>query len=310
MSAKQPQTAIVWLRTIPPERGVVLALLALALLLWWGALASFPRPVEVTVFAVGDGNAVLVRTPGGHTVLIDGGSRNTPDVGQQVLMPNLLLRGIHRLDAIIVSHPDSDHLNGLATVMDTLPVNLLVESAVPDNTNAYLQMEAVADHHHIPRRVAVAGDRLSLGDHVTLDILAPGPVLLANSASDTNNNSIVCLLTYQHASLLFTGDLEEAGEEALLARGSNIQAQVILVAHHGSRHGSSTAFLAAVHPTLAIISTQGGPHTGLPHPDALARLRTAGISVWRTDVYGQIALTTTGTQWRLQTFLTGDSTEP
>lgn len=289
-------------RKIAPERFVLLVLALLAVLVWGYVIGTRPRPLEVVAFAVGDGDSFLIRAPSGRAVLIDGGSRTFGNIGKQVLVPNLHLYGVRRLDAVIVTHPDTDHVNALDEVLAAVPVGLLLESGTTSDTPEYQQFCTQAQRRHVPRRLVRAGDRLQLGGGVTLHMLAPGHTLLHGTNSDTNSNSVVCLLTYGKSRLLFTGDLEGEGEAGLLARGGDLQADILCVAHHGSRYGTSPALLDAVHPTQAIISARGSTAAGHPHPETLARLQRRGIIIWRTDIHGQLRLTTTGAEWSVEPY--------
>ncbi|HEY3415751.1 MAG TPA: MBL fold metallo-hydrolase, partial [Armatimonadota bacterium] len=120
--------------------------------------------------------------------------------------------------------------------------------------------------------------------------------------ADENNNSVVCLLEYGKARMLFAGDLQEAGEQALLARKADLRADVLKVGHHGSHTGTSEAFLQAVHPRWAVVSCSGNLSSGFPHEEVLARLRDHGAQILRTDVSGQVRLTTYGGEWKVGTF--------
>jgi competence protein ComEC len=297
------QQLVARLRVIPPERFVLALLVVVALAAWITVAATWPKPLAVTVFAVGNGNAVLVQAPGGRAVLYDGGSRRDDDVGDRVLVPNLLLRGVRHLDAVIVSHPDSDHINGLADVFDDVKVDTVLESGSFCDTREYAQLQDALRSRHIPSQTVRAGDRLNIGDGVTLSVLAPGSRLLAGTESDTNNNSVVCRLDYGTSRLLLTGDSEDPEERQLLAANADVRAQVLLVAHHGSARSTSRTFLAAVHPTFAVISTDARAQRGLPARDTLDRLRGARVRTFRTDNDGQITLTTRGdAHWHVETY--------
>lgn len=287
------------LRTVAPERLLLLAALLFVAVLWWWAYAVQPRPLRVVVFAVGKGDAILIQAPGDRAVLIDGGSSNLPRVGEQVLAPNLSLQGIHQLDAVIATHPDSDHVNGLSAVFDAMPVRRFLCPWRSADNACYQQLCAQAAARGIPRHTLRAGDRINLGPEVRLRVLAPENVPPSDDA-DTNNASLVCLLEYRHARMLLTGDLETAGEEALLQRHVDLHADILKVAHHGSRNGSGDAFLAAVRPTWAVISAPGTAEH--PHRETLARLQRHGIHVLRTDVQGQLILTTDGDGWRIHPY--------
>ncbi len=289
-------------RRIAPERYLLLLLALLAAGLWLAAYLSLPRPLEVVSFSVGDGDCFLIRAPSGRNVMIDCGSHDFKDIGARVIVPNLLLLGVHRLDAIIISHPDSDHVNGYPDVLDALPVGMLLDPEIPDDLSQYQQVVELAKQKEIPRFRARAGEQLNLGGGVRLHLLAPVDPLITGTDSDTNNNCVVSMLEYRHARMLLTADLQQVGERAMLARGGNLRADIIEAAHHGSHNGCSEALLDTVKPFAAVISCNGDPNSGHPHPATLARLRQRGIRILRTDVLGQIHFTTYGKDWQVTSY--------
>lgn len=291
-----------WLRRVAPEHLLLLGLLAAAVGVWLLAARNLPRPLEVVAFAVGDGDAFLIRAPSGQTLLIDAGSRTVSDIGMRVLVPNLFLLGVRKLDAVLLTHPDSDHVNGLPAVLDALPVGRLLDPDIPSEDTAYQQVVESAKLKEIPRYRVRAGDEVRLGPEVRLHILAPGQTLLAGTSSDTNNNSVVCLLEYRQARMLFTGDLQSEGERALLTSAGDYRADMLKIAHHGSRNGTGEALLDAVRPSCALISCRGASASDHPNATLLARLRQRGISIVRTDVHGQIRLATYGRGWQRTTY--------
>lgn len=290
------------LRKVPPEHFLLLLLAMTAVSLWMFVIHVLPKPLEVTFFDVGKGDAILIRGPKGRTVLIDGGSSNVPDVGKSLLVPNLMVLGVRRLDAIIMTHSDSDHINGIPAILTAIPVGMILDPEMPDEETCYQQLVTVASDKGIPRFRIRAGDEVNLGAGARLRILAPGTTLLTGTTSDTNNNSVVCLLEYRHARMLFTGDLESEGEHQLLAQHVDLHADVLKVAHHGSRNGTTTEFLHTVAPAMAVISCPTGGSGTHPAPETLARLRAGGIKILRTDVSGQIRLHTDGNGWQVKTF--------
>ncbi|MHB9023661.1 MAG: ComEC/Rec2 family competence protein [Armatimonadota bacterium] len=293
---------LTWLRRIAPERLVLLGLLLAAVGLWAGVVFSLPRPLEVVAFAVGDGDALLIRTPSGRTALIDGGSRSIPQVGEHVLAPNLLLLGVRRIDVMILTHPDSDHLNGLPAVLANLPTGRFLDTDPPCENTSYQRIREYVRRHAIPHDRLRAGSGITLDHETRLRVLSPTGQSF-EAPGDTNNGSVVCLLEYRGARMLFTGDLEAEGEQALLSRKASLRADVLKVGHHGSKTATSEAFLRAVRPRWAVISCSGNSSSGFPHPEVLARLRAHNTRFFRTDVSGQIRLTTYGGgEWRVKTF--------
>jgi competence protein ComEC len=288
------------LRRVAPER-LLLVILALVVLgLWLAVWRVLPRPLEVTALSVGDGDSYLIRAPSGRCVLLDGGSRSRLDIGAEVLVPNLLLLGVRRLDAVIISHPDADHVNGLPDVLDALPVARVLDPHLPGDNTDYQQIVEVCKENEIPRYRLRAGGQINIDRHTRLRVLAPGPRLLSGTSSDTNNNTLVCLLEFGSTRMLLTGDLEAEGEAALLARTGDLRADVLTAAHHGSRTGTSEALLNAVRPRVVVISSRGSEQH--PHEDTLRRLRDRGIRILRTDVHGQVRLRSDGRTWRTATF--------
>ncbi len=286
-------------RKVAPERFVLLGLLLVAVALWVVVLTMPSNTLTVTAFAVGEGDALLIRAPG-RTVLIDGGSRTMPDI-ERVLQSNLLLLGVRKVDAIVITHPDSDHLNALPGVMNTLPVGMLLDPGLPCETDTYRLLLATAERKRIPCYRIRAGDLLNLGGGARLRILAPCDDFVTDGEADDNNNSVVAMLEYGRARMLFTGDLEGAGEAKLLERGVDLRADVLKVAHHGSHNGTSELFLDAVDPSRAVISTRGAQSRDLE--PIMDRLRPRGIEILRTDVDGRIHLQTDGERWRVTTYL-------
>lgn len=286
------------IRKVAPERYLLALLFLCAVGLGYSAWRMLPRPLQVVSFAVGDGDAFLIRSPSGRCVLIDGGSRTVNDVGKQVLVPNLYLLGVHKLDAIIITHPDADHLNGLPAVLSAIPVGILLTGDGYSDSTPFQQVMSIAAERKVPLHHIHAGEELNLGGGAKLKVLAPGVEPLRNTGADDNNNSVVTRLDYRNTRMLFTGDLETTGEQALLAQAGELRADVLKVAHHGSAHCSIDPFLDAVKPSYALISAAG--NADHPNPKLLERLRARYITPWRTDVLGRLVLTTTGNGWQEQ----------
>lgn len=292
-----------WLRTISPERYLLFGLFLLASIACFWAATLFPRPLEVIALDVGKGDCLLLRGPEGKTVLIDGGSSDRPAPGENIIVPNLYILGVRRLDAIIVTHADADHVNGLPAVIAAMPVKLLLDTGAPTEDSGYQRLLAMASKRGVPYRRMAAGNFLRLGHDARLSMLAP----LAGDPHQGNDGSIVTMLNYQSTSMLFTGDLEAEGEARLLARyGSRLRADFLKVAHHGSASSSTQEFLQAVKPRYALLSCPGGTNAQHPSPAALSRLRQAGTSIFRTDVLGQIHLQSNGKHWQIRGFKNDD----
>ena len=152
---------------------MLLLLAVMAAVVWIVAFQLWPRPLEVVSFAVGKGDAFLIRSPNGRTVMIDGGSSEIPDVGNRILVPNLLLLGVRKLDAIIITHPDSDHYNGLSAVIKSLPVRMVLDPQMPCDNTPYLQLVATIRERKIPYFPLRAGACINFSPTCRLSVLAP-----------------------------------------------------------------------------------------------------------------------------------------
>ncbi len=250
----------------------------------WGAwtkafgLAHFTQALpedalHIHVLRVGKADAILLESPDA-AILVDCGTADTTDE----ILRYLDARGITRLDAVWISHPDADHRGGLQAVLETVPVNVVVESAYAESLE-----ELVPLPDALSLLQAEAGDRYTYGD-MAFEVLAPD-----RDYADANDASVVFRLRYGAFTMLFCGDIQEAGERALLESGENLHADVLKVAHHGSNSSTSAEFLALVQPAYAVISS-GVDRNMLPRNAVLKRLADAQVRVFRTDTDGTVVL--------------------
>jgi competence protein ComEC len=169
-----------------------------------------------------------------------------------------------------------------------MPVAMIFDSGQTYSGRAYRDAIAAAHAHRIPVLLARRGMRWSSGDGVSLNVLAPSLPFLADTGDDVNENSVVVMLHYRDFHELFMGDAGEASEARLLAQGDDLQEEVVKVGHHGSRYGSTPAFIAAVHPRIAIISVGRHNTFGHPAPRTIEAWRRFGVEILRTDQCGAI----------------------
>jgi competence protein ComEC len=253
---------------------------ALAALLAPGALRALAArqrgDLEVVFLSVGQGDAAMLRLPDGAAVLVDaggvGGGRYDP--GARDVAPFLLDAGVRRVAAAFVSHPHSDHALGLPGVAAALPVERIFATG---RAGEEAVQEALA---RLPAAVPLAAGDAFEQAGVRIEVL--GPPAGAFALGD-NDASLVLRVRHGAVALLFPGDIEAAGEAALLAAGADLSAQVVKVPHHGSRLSSSAALAAAVRPRWAVVSLATGNRFGFPHDEALGRWRAAGAEILRTD---------------------------
>lgn len=257
--------------------------------------------LSVTVLSIGQGDAILVVSPTGKTVLIDGGP---PGSGPRIVSA-LGQRRAAALDMVVLSHPHLDHLGGLPEVLDTVPVRLFLDAGYPVPSPAYRELLLRLAAHNVPVKNARAGRNIDLGDGATLTLLGPGEPFLQGTRSDVNANSIVARLSWRGQSALLTGDAEPETEQHLLGLPNGpaaLRASLLKVAHHGGRYSSTEPFLRAVSPRLAFVSAGTGNDYGHPSPETLLRLAGVGAVVYRTDVSGHLtARSLDGGPWQVQT---------
>ncbi len=247
---------------------------------------AHPAP-EVVFLDVGQGDATLLRLPGRIEVLVDGGG--TPfsdrDIGADVVLPALRALGVRALDVVVATHPDLDHVEGLATVLEALPVGTLVMGPPWPDAAIDGRLRAIARSRGIPVHRAVRAERWRLGrgrGAVEIDVLHPGALPLPT----TNENSVALLLRYRGApQLLMLGDAPASVERMLAVP----HVPVVKVAHHGSRFSTSEALLRAARPRAAVVSVG---ENGYGHPDAgvLERLARHGVQVLTTLRRGALRL--------------------
>lgn len=243
--------------------------------------------LRVWFFDVGQGDAILIDTPDHRQILIDGGpSQSVLTKLGQVMPP-----WDRSVDAVVLTHPHLDHVAGLVSVLERYDVAAIYDGGARARTGAMdaFEMDAVAES--AATRHLVAGDRFAYGD-VTIDVLAPTRPVDGAYPKDPNEASVVLLLTYHDTTLLLTGDAPDDVERDILSTVGDVD--VLKVGHHGSRTSSSAEFLDDVTPEFAIISCGVDNSYGHPHPVTLQRLDDRGIRVVRTDLDGDILLTSTG----------------
>lgn len=238
-----------------------------------------PGAARVVVLDVGQGLAALITTTE-HALLYDAGPRyRNGDAGGRIVVPFLRAAGVARLDRLIVSHADTDHSGGVASVLGALPVAAVTSSmADPARSGA-----------SAPRWTrCVAGERWDW-DGVGFEILHPAASAYADAKRTSNDLSCVLAVTSAGGRVLLTGDIEARSEKEILARRAEpLAADVLVVPHHGSLTSSTATFIAAVAPRIAAVTAGYLNHFGHPRPDVLARYRIAGIAVVRTDVDGAL----------------------
>jgi competence protein ComEC len=298
---------------IKPARWVLIALVAITVGdgIYWAYQRYWHADLRVTVIDVGQGSSTLVEFPGGETLLVDGGGYTDNryfDVGQRIVAPFLRYRKIMRVDTVVLSHPNSDHMNGLVYVLAHFEPKELLWTGEGASTASFHRFytEVVRSGIEVPPFEQI--DRRKRKGGVEMSILHP-PVYDRRSPSFSpggrnNDRSIVVCLKMGSCGILMPGDIETSAEEQLIECCTPDLANLVLVApHHGSRTSSSMRFLKAMHPEIIVISDGWMNRFGFPHPSVLERYHKLTKRIYRTDFHGAVILRTNGDRWRTQSQL-------
>jgi competence protein ComEC len=217
--------------------------------------------------------------------LIDAGNND-----KATLVVNYLKKqGINKIDILIGTHPDADHIGGLDAVIDNFDIGKIYMPKVQSNTKTFEDVLLAIQRKGLKVTTAKAGVTLDWESDTNVEMIAP-----VAQYSDTNDMSAVIHLTYGQTSFLFTGDAESKSEKDMIDSKINLKSDVLLVGHHGSNSSSSQAFLDAVKPTYAVIQVGKSNNYGHPTDEVLKRLTDRGIKTYRTDEQGNIIFTTNG----------------
>lgn len=247
----------------------------------------------VTFLDVGQGDAIYISTPGGKNLLIDAGGvppfyQGDFEVGKEVVVPFLRRQGVSRLDMVISTHPDADHISGLFDVTAEIPTDLVL---IPPPDTYYRNFLDHLSGLGLPWVAVHRGCRVEVEKGLTMEVLHPAR---DGRYEDPNEGSLVLRLCYGNTSFLFTGDVQEEGMVEMLTLGGQVRSDVLKVPHHGSRGGMNTAFISAVDPELAVISVGENNVYGHPSAEMVDFLEQAGILVFRTDRNGAVTVYSDG----------------
>lgn len=261
-------------------------------------LAGYPaHNLQITFLDVGQGDGICMELPDGRVYLMDGGSSDVSKVGNYRLVPFLKAKGIRKIDAVFLSHGDTDHINGIAELLEEKQISIdCVCLPAGAEQEEFAEIKDLARTRNISVRTIQAGDFWE-NNGTKFWCLNPADVTESGNAA-----SVVLYMEYQNFSMLLTGDLEGEGEKsvaALLRSNAITGISVLKVAHHGSKNSTKEEFLRQCSPAVAVISCGERNTYGHPHKETLERLNDMGTAVYRTDCSGAIQITVTGSRMKV-----------
>lgn len=237
---------------------------------------NIPKDLYINFIDVGQGDSTLITTQFNKKILIDGGGSkfgSTFDVGEKTLLPYLLKKKIHKLDYVIISHFDSDHVGGILTILEELNVKQVLIPKQVEYSENYNKFLDIIKKRNIKVKIVGEGNTINLDKNTYIDILWPEEKQITDNV--LNNNSMIVRLCYKNFKMLFTGDIEEIAEQKLLQKYENTEkltADILKVAHHGSKSSSIAEFLEKVNPKIAVIGVGKNNKFGHPNAGVLDRL--------------------------------------
>jgi competence protein ComEC len=289
----------------------ILLIVGTADISYWLYSRFFQKDLRITIVDVGQGNAAIIEFPGGTTMLIDGGGfydNNSFDVGERITAPFLWRKKIRNIDTLMLTHPDSDHLNGLLYIAKHFNVKTIRTNHDPGNTLGYQQFQDIILEKKIDYPSFTEFHRSFEIGGVHVRILYPPEDFLERKAKeswrDHNANSMVIQLKMGEFSCIFTGDIKARSESELIAlRGDDLKSQILIAPHHGSKTSSTSKFIDMVDPETVIFCAGWENRFRLPNEEVVNRYQQKNIQIFRTDHNGAIRIRTNGVSTKITPFL-------
>lgn len=254
--------------------------------------------LKIYFFDVGQGDAIFIEAPNGNQVLIDGGpdSKVVQKLGETMPFYD------KNIDMVVLTHSDADHITGLIEVLERYEIENIIYSNIVRKSALYGAWQVAVVQEGADIIDPVAGKVIDLGSGVTLSTIHPGGSLADQALEKTNNESVVIMLKYGETEILLTGDIEARMERQIILSGTNLDADVLKVAHHGSKTSTTEEFLYEVSPQVAIIQVGAKNRYGHPTQIVLDRLENFGAKLYRTDIDGDIKVVSDGTNFAISNF--------
>lgn len=259
-------------------------------------ISDSDKELKVNFLDVGQGDAILIQTPFGQNILVDGG----PDDTVLKRLGGEMLPWDKKIDLMILTHPHADHITGLIDVIKNYQVEKILYTGALHTTPQFLEWLKLVKGRKIPLTIIDRPQTIQLGEKCEIQIIYPFKSLAGQSVANLNNSSIVFKLIYGQTSFLFMGDAESEVEDELIKSGMPLKADVLKVGHHGSSDATSEGFLKMVSPQFAVIEVGRGNDFGHPSGRVIKRLERFGAKILRTDSERTIRLLSDGENIKFQ----------
>jgi competence protein ComEC len=278
-------------------------------LAYWNTKGRLQKELVITFIDVGHGDSILIEFPKGKRMLIDGGGLREDrfDIGKNVIAPFLWNKKIRKIDFLVLTHPDPDHLKGLNFIASHFSIDHFWDNGFRGNSESYIRLQEILLKRKI-KRSSLNDQTLPQMIHgVQLSVLNP-PLMkesqrVSQDPSLPNNQSLVMKIQFKQITILLAGDIEQEAEYRMMRKGLPIKADLLKIPHHGSASSSTHAFLEGVKPSYAILSVSERNIGRLPHPEVLKRYERLGTRIFRTDKHGAVTVVTDGERIEIKTFL-------
>lgn len=278
---------------IKKNKLIALGILAVSSFLVWSAYFSIgpDSRMRVTFFDVGQGDSALIESPNQSKIIIDGG----PDSSVLAKIGRYFSFYDRAVDILIVTHPDSDHLAGAVEIIKNYDVGLIMVNGKKCVSSLCGEFDKIVREKNIKTVSATKGQEIELGNGAKINVLMPENATAAALGKEGDNNfSIISLLSFGGDSFLFTGDAETKEEQFLIDSFPDLKAEVLKVAHHGSKNSDNQLFLEHIAPKFSVISVGAKNTYGHPHIETIDELKKIGSEILRTDLDGDIVMETAG----------------
>lgn len=253
--------------------------------------------LKIYFFDVGQGDAIFIEAPNGNQVLIDGGpdSKVVQKLGETMPFYD------KDIDLVVLTHSDADHVTGLIEALERYEIENIIYSNIVRKSALYDAWQKAVTKEGANVVDPVAGKVIDIGNEATLMILHPPESLNGQVKEKVNNDSVVLILKYGETEVLLTGDIEARAERQIILSGTDINADILKVAHHGSKTSTTQEFLYEVSPDVAVIQVGAKNRYGHPTQEVLSRLENFGVKLYRTDVDGDVKVVSDGINYQIIT---------